>query len=86
MSEMCDEEQDHVEDNLKGTRGYEESKDPSQHGAGKSALTSQIQKILHIQPQINESPFTFKNVFERREDKRILLQKDRFLLPQGGTI
>lgn len=37
---MCEEEQDRVEDNLNGGRGYEESKDPSQHG--NKGLTSQI--------------------------------------------
>ena len=73
MSEMQEEEEkDHVDENLNGGRGYEESKDPSQHRNNKG-LTSQIQKIFHITPQVNESPFTFKNVFERRDDKRILL-------------
>ncbi len=65
---MFEEERDRVDENLNA--GHEESKDPSVAGKG---LTQQIQKILNIQPQINESPFTFKNVFERRDDKRIIL-------------
>ena len=60
MSEMYDEERDKVDEAIQAL---------GSHGV----MPSNIQKILNIQPQINESPFTFKNGFERRDDKRMMM-------------
>jgi len=37
---------------------------------------------LKIQPQVNESPFTFKNIFERKDDKRMMMHAP-FLLSKS---
>ena len=79
MSEIYDEEIDKVEDNL----DQKDARAGSHRGPKNSlALPSSKQKAVALL-QNSESPFTFKNVFDRKEDKRIMMHGGPFLLSKS---
>jgi hypothetical protein len=79
MSEIYDEERDKVENEL----NQQEGGAGSHRGPKNSlALPSSKQKIVGL-PLNSESPFTFKNVFDRKDDKRIMMHGGPFLLSKS---